>query len=545
MEKNKIKNPIIGGFYPDPSICRVGKDFYIINSSFSTFPGIPIFHSEDLANWQQIGYVLNRPSQLKVCTYSITGGLMAPTIRYHKGIFYVICTNMDHGGNFIVTATDPAGPWSEPFWLEDVKGIDASLYFDEDGRAYVTGTGSYEEYPGKNTRGIWISEIDLDKMKLIGGTKFIWNSALRNASSPEAPHIYKKDGYYYLVIAEGGTEFYHAVTVARSRELFGWYEGNPANPIMTHRHLGKTYPISNIGHADFVELEDGSWYAVMLGSRIFGGHHKNLGRETYLAPVTWEEDWPLISPETGKIEWSYEAPNLPWKPFAKPPTRDDFDQDHLGLQWNFLGNDTDGFWELRDSKLILRLLPYSVTQELKSIREANRNWPVPSISFVGRRQEHINFKASVKLEFHSDYENETAGFMLMQACNHHYRMDRISRGGKQLLQLILSTADISCPQHIPGFKAKTTQNVLAEVEIQADTIYLMMEEKGQNINFYYGEKEGEWKTLYENADVRLINPEIVGGMVGTYLGLYTSSNGMESNNKAEIDWFDYIGYENY
>ena len=239
------KNPILSGFYPDPSICRVGEDYYLVTSSFVYAPGVPIFHSRDLAHWEQIGNILDRPSQLCVENEEISRGIFAPTIRYHEGTFYMITTNVSHGGNFIVTAQDPAGPWSDPYYLgEEAVGIDPSLFFDDDGRCYYCGTRPNPE--GVRYNGdweIWIQELDLGTMKLKGRSMAIWKGAVKGCIWPEGPHIYKINGYYYLMHAEGGTGPEHSITIARSTELFKWFEGCPRNPIFTHRNLGMDYPV--------------------------------------------------------------------------------------------------------------------------------------------------------------------------------------------------------------------------------------------------------------------------------------------------------------
>ena len=260
-----VKNPILSGFYPDPSICRVGDTYYIVNSTFAYFPGVPVFASKDLCHFRQIGNILDRPSQLPLGNDGMSRGIFAPTIRYYDGVYYMITTNVSFGGNFIVTATDPAGPWSEPHYLKGAEGIDPSIFFDEDGKCYYIGTRPNPD--GVRYNGDWyiyIQELDIKNFCLVGDYKLAWKGALRDAEWPEGPHLYKKDGWYYLLIAEGGTEHFHAVTIARSREIYGPYEGNPGNPIMTHRHLGEQYPICNTGHADFVELAEGSGYGVML-----------------------------------------------------------------------------------------------------------------------------------------------------------------------------------------------------------------------------------------------------------------------------------------
>lgn len=250
-----VKNPILTGFYPDPSICRVGEDFYLVTSSFAYAPGVPLFHSRDLAHWEQIGNILQRKEQLAVGGEEISRGIYAPTIRYHKGIYYMITTNVSYGGNFIVTAEHPEGPWSDPCYLgEEAAGIDPSLFFDEDGRCYYCGTRPNPD--GVRYNGdweIWVQELDLTTKKLVGESMAIWKGAVRGAIWPEGPHLYKKDGYYYLLHAEGGTGPEHSISVARSRKLFQWFEGCPRNPIFTHRNLGADYPVVYAGHGDLVE----------------------------------------------------------------------------------------------------------------------------------------------------------------------------------------------------------------------------------------------------------------------------------------------------
>ena len=355
-DKNKFfNNPILPGFYPDPSICRVGDEYFMVNSSFAFFPGIPIFKSTDLVNWEQIGHVLDRESQLNLDGAGYSGGIFAPTIRYHKGVFYVITTNMGNGGNFIVTARDPKGQWSDPYWLEDAEGIDPSLFFDDDGKVYYTGTRTSKnpEYMGDHE--IWLREIDLNKMKLVGEAHVLWKGALKNASFVEGPHLYKVNGFYYLLISEGGTQHYHSVTIARSKDILGPYDGNPGNPILTHRHLGKSYPISNAGHADLVETQNGEWYMVALASRPYGGDYKNLGRETFLVPVIWEDGWPIVSPGTGKIEFKYQMPNLPTSFVSQPEVRDDFDDKVLNYKWNTIRTPKEQFLNLTEKPGFLRL----------------------------------------------------------------------------------------------------------------------------------------------------------------------------------------------
>ncbi len=542
MNEQKIKNPIIPGFYPDPSICRAGDDFYLVCSSFELFPGIPVFHSRNLADWEQIGYVMDEYNGFNVVANTYNGGVMAPTIRYHDGLFYVINMNFSDKGNYIVTAKNPAGPWSQPIWLTDVQGLDASLFFDDDGKAYIVGLGQVVERPdGSKDNGIWLRELDLRNMQLVGETSVIWDSALRVGKFPESPHIYKVNGWYHLVIAEGGTEYYHSVVTARSRELRGWYEGNPGNPVMSHRQLGRRYPLHNIGHADLVETPSGKWYAVMLGSRPVAGLHYNLGRETFLCPVAWEEDWPIFSPGTGKIEWEYDADtNLP--PVGvkkKEQSRDGFDQPKLGLEWSLWGTPGANFWTLANSRLKLKCLPRGISEPVHGYNEVDVRWQREhNISLVGRRQLHRQFAAACKMSF-TPAEGETAGIAVIQAMNHQFRFERACEACVQLLRLVLVTTETNTHAHLPGFRAETSESVVAQVPWENDEIVLRVTGNEQWYSFFYGTNEDSLALLYENADSTLLNPASIGTFTGMLLGMFASGNGRESNNQADFDWFQY------
>ncbi len=303
-----VKNPIMSGFYPDPSVCAVDtvmedgskkRVYYLVNSTFSYAPGVPIFYSEDLCEWTQIGHVLTRESQLKLDGLAMSKGIYAPTLRYHNGVFYMITTNVMGGGNFYVTATDPAGEWSDPVYLPDAEGIDPSLFFDGDTCYYVGQRNKPDgEYFGDCE--IWIQELDLEQGKLVGEIHSLWDGAMKHAIWPEGPHLYKKDDYYYLMIAEGGTAYEHSICVARSKNLFGPYEPHKSNPVFTHRHLGHQAPVQNAGHGDLVEDAEGNWYIFMLATRPVNDCAP-LGRETFVAEVIWEEDWPVINPGEGML----------------------------------------------------------------------------------------------------------------------------------------------------------------------------------------------------------------------------------------------------
>jgi hypothetical protein len=280
--------PVLSGFHPDPSICRVGEDYYLVTSSFEYVPGVPIFHSRDLVRWAQIGNVLDRDDQLALPPGSDSGGIYAPTLRYHAGRFWLITTNVEefHRGHLIVTAEQPAGPWSSPVYTTGARGIDPDLTWDEDGNCYLTWVS--------DLAGHSISQAAIDPASgvLLSEPRALWSGS--GMAHPEGPHLYHRDSWWYLLLAEGGTERGHAVTVARSRAISGPFQGNPANPILTHR--SSEHPVQNTGHADLVEGPTGQWAAVYLGVRPRGmtpKFHVN-GRETFLAAIRWADDWPVF-----------------------------------------------------------------------------------------------------------------------------------------------------------------------------------------------------------------------------------------------------------
>ena len=464
--------------------------------------------------------MLDRPSQLPLAEVRASGGLYAPTIRFSNGTFYVINTLMDgkdKSGNFIVTATDPAGPWSEPFWLESALGIDPSLFFEEDGRAWYTGTrlkakGDYEGHTE-----IWLQELDIESMRLVGDQHILWEGAVKGAVWAEAPHIYKVEGLYYLLIAEGGTAHHHAVTVARSSAITGPYEANPGNPILTHRHLGLDYPIVGTGHADLVETQTGEWWMVLLAMRPYGGYFYNLGRETFLAPVRWEDGWPIVSPGTGRVEFSYSVPNLPETTWPQLPACDDFNSPALAPHWNFLRTPLDEFYSLseRPDHLRLRLRPQPLSEQTNP-------------SFVGRRQQHIHFSVQAALEFTPQNEHECAGLALTQNNDFHF-LFVVTKADQPVLRLLK--------------RAYGEEEVLAEQPVEAAKLYLKVEAHEQAYSFYFADKLDEWRALVEQVDGRILSTPVAGGFVGAYIAMYASSNGHSSTSNADFDWFKYIGLD--
>lgn len=298
------RNPILPGYYPDPSITKVGQDFYLVNSTFSWFPGIPVWHSRDLVHWAQIGNAIDRPEQLDFSGLRVSEGVFAPAISHHLGLFYIVNTCVGCGGNYVITAKDPKGPWSKPAWLKNVGGIDPSLFFDDDGSAWLVNNdlpkGS-ERYPGH--RAIWLRRFDLKTLQALGPGEVIADGGPEPERQPiwiEGPHLFKRDGAYYLLAAEGGTDENHSEVVFRANRVAGPYEAAPPsiNPVLTQRDLpaDRPRPVTTTGHAELVRLDDGNWWAVFLGTRPYTSNLYNAGRETFLLPVHWQNGWPVILP---------------------------------------------------------------------------------------------------------------------------------------------------------------------------------------------------------------------------------------------------------
>lgn len=501
-QSDGYRNPIIPGFYPDPSVCRVGEDFYLVNSSFQFFPGVPLFHSYDLVNWEQIGNVLSRPSQLKLKDANAWMGIYAPTIRYHDGTFYMITTNVSDRGNFIVHTTDPKGEWSDPVWLEQ-GGIDPSLYF-EDGRCYLVSNPDV---------GIHLCEIDPKTGKQLSESKRIWNGT--GGRHPEAPHIYKKDGWYYLLIAEGGTEMGHCVTIARSRTIDGPYSPNPSNPILTHFNMYAQYnPIQGTGHADLVQAADGSWWLVCLAFRQQTGAHHLLGRETFLAPVRWDTDaWPVVN-SNGIIHPEMKVPTLPQRPFEAKPVRTAFTTKTLGPEWVYLRNPIEANYELTGKAL--RLHPTPVTLN---------SWTEPP-TWVGRRQQHITFDASTSLRLKDGAAADEAGLTVYMEANSHYDLFLRSEGdGKHSVVLRYQLGELN---HIE----KT-------IPVGSGEVRLKVSGTADHYIFSYAEGKGGWQEI-DRMDARYLSTETAGGFTGITMGMYAVSP-TSSKAVADFAYFDYEG----
>lgn len=505
------KNPILPGFCPDPSICRVGEDYYLVVSSFAYFPGVPVFHSRDLAHWEQIGNVLERTSQLPLAGCGHSQGIYAPSIRYYDGMFYVITTNVPAGGNFIVTAENPAGPWSEPYFLgEEAQGIDPSLFFDDDGTCYYIGTRPNQK--GVRYNGdweIWVQELDVSSMRLTGESKKVWKGAGHHAIWPEGPHLYKKDSYYYLLHAEGGTADNHAVAVARSKTIFGPYEGCPNNPVLTHRHLGASYPVTAVGHGDLVADAENNWYMVMLGSRRLLGH-VNTGRDTYLAKVSWEEGWPVVNPGIGRLEEYVELPGE--ASYLLPETR----------AWHFFRKELPVcFQALRGRDGIYRLFPAEGKLRLFTAAASLTDCAVPA--YVAVHQQEYTYHAGALMEFSRGDDREEAGIAILCDEKNHMRMVKHYRSKKPQVSLII------CERGI--------ERIAAEQSVGEGKLELHIVCHEQQGDWYVVQEDGTKICVAQGTDLRMLSTERTGGFTGCTCGMYASANGETKEHFADFYHF--------
>lgn len=537
------QNPVLSGFYPDPSICRAGDDFYLVTSTFAYFPGIPVFHSKDLFRWKQIGNAIHRPEQLHTGGrtgfdgHRISEGLFAPAIRYNKGTFYILCTLIRNGGNFIITAKDPAGPWSDPVWLDGATGIDPSVFFDDDGKVWYTGTRPAPEgeaYPGNWE--IYLQELNPDAINdgdsaqglrpLSGESYGLWRGALRDCIWPEGPHLYKRNGLYYLLHAEGGTGLDHAVCVARSESLFGPWKGKSANPVVTHRHLGRRADIINVGHADMFEDTGGNWWMVLLASRPFQGVCP-LGRETFLVPLFWEDDWPFIATKSGLVESTLEFVtkkgdnNTADTEGARESCCDHFDDKtgNLPLHWLTLRMPAckkDAAFCLTENTGALRLFTRAATMR-------GKDHP----AFAGRRIQHKDWAFSAAFEFAPKKPGEAAGIVLLQSEDWQYRLEVcLDASGALSLRLVRA--------------AGNKDEILAQCPFNCGASFVLSAScKEMELSFFYGNDKDSLICLADSVDGKILSPEYAGGFVGTVAGLFATGNGTDTGNYADVFWAEY------
>jgi len=526
----KFTNPILAGFYPDPSVTKVGSDYYLVNSTFSYFPGIPVFHSKDLKNWKQIGNVVERPSQMNFMGDGTSRGLFAPSINYYKGTYYLTCTLIDRKGNFVMTAKNPAGPWSDPTWLPQVRGIDPSLFFDTD-KAYIVYNSDAPNnkplYSGHRT--IRTYEFDPVNLKVVGEEIQLVNGGVDISKKPvwiEGPHIFKRDDWYYLCAAEGGTSVNHSQVISRSKLATGPYIPYEKNPILTQRDLdpNRKNPITSAGHAELVEGPDGKTYAVFLAVRPYEGNHYNTGRETFIAPVNWENGWPIINPDHKEIQYSYNADFKEVKQGASQSGnfayRTTFEKE-LDLSLLFLRTNDPSWYQLdKITGLTMQLRPETCM--------GNGN-----PSFIAKRQQHLTCTVSTEMDFTTTEANEKAGLLIFQSEKNFYYICRSVADGKTVIQLFKGNEESK------GMELLTQQSIPNITK----KVYLKISANKSLYSFSFATKPNSWKILQNNVDGKFLSTETAGGFIGSVFAMYATSSGKTSVNKASYKWLDYKGID--
>ncbi|WP_316745144.1 glycoside hydrolase family 43 protein [Streptomyces sp. MK7] len=494
-------NPVIPGFHPDPSVCRVGEDYYLVCSSFEYFPGVPLFHSRDLVHWRLIGNVLDRPGQLPLPDdLPASAGIYAPTIRHHDGRFHMITTNVGGGGNFLVTAERPEGPWSDPVWI-DLPGIDPDLAWDDDGTCWCA------------VAGVGLARIDPRTGKVLEGPLKVWSGT--GMQHPEAPHLYRVGDWWYLMLAEGGTAHGHSVSIARARSPRGPYEPAPHNPILSHRSTDR--PIQCTGHADLVQAADGTWWMLLLGTRprgYFPEFHV-LGRETFLAPVRWVDGWPTAGP----VLESHPAPAA-WHPFPPEPDRDDFDAPALAPYWISPRGRADGSWSLsrRPGWLTLTATGDSLDR--------------PGHTLVGRRQQHPDCRAAARL----DPGSGRAGLSVRLDEAHHYDLE-IGGGVASVVARIGPVRQRIAEHPVPPGPL-TLHVEIRTSEVAPPTVTAAGGQapglrSGGPDAVAFSVETGERTVPLAELDGRYLSTQVATGFTGRVIGMYATEG------SAEFDWFDY------
>lgn len=481
-----VQNPIIRGTYPDPSICRRGRDYFLVNSSFDYFPGLPLFHSKNLVEWQQIGNCLTRDEQLDLKNVKSSLGIFAPTIRYINERFYIIFTNTNSGQNLLIQTADPFGDWSDPLPLE-WGGIDPSLFADTDGKIYVQGTA---ERWGEE-KGIYQAELDLVTGKLLSPRTLI--SKGTGHKSPEGPHLYRKDDWYYLMMAEGGTEFGHMETIFRSRCVNGPFESFEGNPFLTNRSTGSK--LHCVGHADLVDSPTGDWFAVCLATRIKGSHnyYHFLGRETNIAPIEWtEEGWPIVRgqellPDFPLFEGYTRAPE-------SQTTYDFSTMTTFSDEWLHISNPLATNYQFCEDGLQL--------QGGCSLSEIGQP------TFVGLRQDEFTYSFAAEIESMKDTTAEIGVSVYM---SHAYHVDFFIQG--EAIWVRKKIASLESLEQVG-----TINQSLTCLKVSCD---------GQRYQFVHVSDEEE--SVLAEIETIFLSTEISGTFTGVIIGLYASEHPAESS----------------
>jgi alpha-N-arabinofuranosidase len=496
----EYNNPVLRGMNPDPSVVRVGSVFFLTTSTFEYFPGCAIYHSLDLVHWQRIGYALERPEQFAALG-SLHPSLYACTLRYDKGTFYLVTTDVRSGGNFMVTAKNPAGPWSQPLPID--RGMfDPSLFFDDDGKVYYTRRG-----PGKG-QNIVQAEIDAKTGKLLTPLRTVSTGFVTNDA--EGPHLYKINRWYYLIEAEGGTRFLHMETVGRSRSPWGPFEESPWNPWVS-QHISWDDQEKSLGHCDLVETTGGDWWTVCLGTRHFNSQTLDLGRETFLFPVTWKDGWPTIAAEDTQT-LTVQRSTPPQHLWPQEPSRDDFNEERLGLEWNTIGPLGMKNFSLAERPGYLRLHG----------QPGGISFSKPT-AFVGRRQTEWWTTSIARMEFAPKIDGERAGLTVLMSPAFHYDLCETAENGKLFVELVKQVGDM--------------HEVTSRVPVSAGPVMLRIESDPLRYQFAFAAQDGIWHEV-GTGEVNLLAPELANVWTGMYIGMFSASS-PSSATPADFDWFDY------
>ncbi|MBW5445732.1 family 43 glycosylhydrolase [Cohnella sp. CFH 77786] len=505
------RNPVIPGFYPDPTVARAGDTFYLATSSFEYFPGVPIFRSTDLVSWEPIGHALTRRSQVDFRNRGSSDGIYAPTLRYHGGLFYLITTDVRGRGNFFVRASDPAGPWSDPVKLP-YGNIDPSLLFDDDGRVYVTAQNGWE-YESH----IIQYEIDPETGEALTEPKVIFEGD--EGPWTEGPHLYKIRGMYYLLCASGGTGFGHREIAARSANPYGPFEPRP-EPILTHSGL-RDHPFQCLGHADLFQDGNGDWWAVFLGTRPTEGGFSVLGRETFLAPVRWTEDgWPYIDDDEGIVRPLMTVARLPGTPSHEAPVLPPGNAYRLGsgfdANWSFLRDYDESRFSWTDRPGWL-----AVTGNVYTLADNGG----PAV-FACLRQKHRSMAFSCRLDFIPQAQGEEAG--LAARLNHNgFCVFGIKRTDDGVPRISLTYRD-----------GPTDFSALYDAAPE-EACYLSVRSDAAAYGFSYSPDGRNWRELPARLPASALSPERNGGFTGVCIGMYASGNGQPSATPAYFSGFRY------
>ncbi len=522
-----FNNPVLAGFYPDPSICKAGDDYYLVNSTFAYFPGLPIFHSKDLLNWQQIGHALTRPGQLILNDAGVSDGLFAPSIEYNNGLFYIVCTNISGIDNFVITAKNPVGPWSNSTALPAIDGIDPSLFFDDDGKTYIV----YNSIPPENQplydghRTIRLLEFDTARLMTKGENRIIVNGGTDINKKPvwiEDPHLFKRNGWYYLICAEGGTGYHHSEVVFRAKTLNDKFIPYKNNPILTQRQLdpNRLFPVTSTGHADFIEDGEGNWWAFFLGCRPYKEDFYNTGRETFMAPVNWEDDWPVIDLKGSEVKYQYpikaKRDNLLQQYNSNFRFVDKFQSKQLNNRFVFLRPPTEKWYQLGKKGLTIKLQPQTCSEKLNP-------------SFIGFRQSQLKGTAMTGFHFSAKNENEKAGLLVFQNEIHYYFLAKSIENGKPVIQLFKGNE---------GSGAMKMQLLFSSILEKGRYVYFKVEADNGLYRFFYSIDRRIWKQLGNDLDGAYLSTHVAGGFVGVMYAMYATSNGKQTTNTATFNFFE-------